>query len=357
MMTDNEGAGLGPAFDPFEEPGREALGTCTGDRFVLRKPLGQGGNAVVWQARDRLMGRFMAIGISCGRATRPAAPLRRRGQSWRISITRTLLGPVRVASPRRGSPSWRWSSSAGRAWTRASRLRGRSRGARSSESGCPGRGRSGRTACAGRNPPRCEPRESHARGGGRRSAGREVDRLRRGAVVRYLGEPEAEDSNPKPPRRPTDVGVAIGTSGYMPLEAGLGPADERFDVYSLGVTLHKLCTGTRPGIEAVRPLGEVYPACDAPADVTTVLAAALALEPGDRTQTAAELGRALAAVRAAHPEHTTSPLVDDRYERICLLGTGAKGDVFLANHRGGGHDVALEFLALDAARRPAPLRA
>jgi serine/threonine protein kinase len=36
--------------------------------------------------------------------------------------------------------------------------------------------------------------------------------------------------------------------------------------------------------------------------------------------------------------------VDDRYERICLLGTGAKGDVFLANHRGGGHDVALKFL-------------
>ena len=64
MMTDETKVpGLVLRWTPFEEPGREALGTCTGDRFVLRKPLGQGGNAVVWQARDRLMGRFVAIKI------------------------------------------------------------------------------------------------------------------------------------------------------------------------------------------------------------------------------------------------------------------------------------------------------
>ena len=345
MMTDETKVpGLVLRWTPFEEPGREALGTCTGDRFVLRKPLGQGGNAVVWQARDRLMGRFVAIKI-----LRSRDPDLQRRFDAEAEILANIDHPNIVRACARGV------TTEGQPFLALELVRGQSLDARLEAAGpLPWRevieiGIQVADALAA----------LHARGVIHRDvkpanlmlvegdAARRVVKLIDFGVARLsgtLGEPEAEDSNPKPPRRPTDVGVAIGTSGYMPLEAGLGPADERFDVYSLGVTLHELCTGTRPGIEAVRPLGEVYPACDAPADLTTVLAAALALEPGDRTQTAAELGRALAAVRAAHPEHTTSPLVDDRYERICLLGTGAKGDVFLANHRGGGHDVALKFL-------------
>jgi serine/threonine-protein kinase len=145
------------------------------------------------------------------------------------------------------------------------------------------------------------------------------------------------------PRRRTDVGMAIGTPGYLPIEAGLVPADERFDVFALGVTLYELLTGALPGIEPIRPLDEVNPACDAPPDLGLVLAAALALEPEDRTQSAAELGRALEAIRTAHPERRTSTRLDGRYELLGLLGTGAKGDIYLANHR-SGHDVALKFL-------------
>mgnify|MGYP000314177004 CR=1 FL=1 len=48
------------------------------------------------------------------------------------------------------------------------------------------------------------------------------------------------------PRRRTGVGLAIGTPGYLPLEAGLAPADERFDVFGLGATLYQLLTGQRP---------------------------------------------------------------------------------------------------------------
>ncbi len=146
------------------------------------------------------------------------------------------------------------------------------------------------------------------------------------------------------PRRPTEVGLAIGTPGYLPLEAGLVPADERFDVFGLGATLYELLTGQLPGIEPLRPLHEVNPACDAPPDLGLVLAAALALEPSDRTQSAAELGAALAAIRTAHPEHTASRWLDGRYELLSVIGTGAKGEAFLANHRGSGHDVALKFL-------------
>jgi len=147
------------------------------------------------------------------------------------------------------------------------------------------------------------------------------------------------------PRRRTDLGLAIGTPGYLPLEAGLVPADERFDIFGLGVTLYELLTGKLPGIEPLRPLREVNPACDAPDDLGLVLAAALALEPGDRTRSAAELRSALEAIRTAHPEPSRpSARLDGRYELLSVLGIGAKGDVYLANHRGCGHDVALKLL-------------
>ncbi len=144
--------------------------------------------------------------------------------------------------------------------------------------------------------------------------------------------------------RPTGMGEALGTPGYLPLEAGLVEPNPSFDVFGLGATLYQLLTGTLPE-EPLQSLREAHPGCDAPDDLELVLTAALALEPEDRTQTAAELGRALEAVLAAHPERgTPSARIDGRYELIGLAGTGAKADAHLAVHRGTGHDVVLKFL-------------
>jgi serine/threonine protein kinase len=144
--------------------------------------------------------------------------------------------------------------------------------------------------------------------------------------------------------RPTGMGKALGTPGYLPLEAGLVEPNPSFDVFGLGATLYQLLTGKLPE-EPLQSLREAHPGCDAPDDLELVLAAALALEPEDRTQTAAELGRALEAVLAAHPERgTPSTRIDGRYELIGLAGTGAKADAYLAVHRGAGHDVVLKFL-------------
>jgi serine/threonine protein kinase len=150
------------------------------------------------------------------------------------------------------------------------------------------------------------------------------------------------------PRRQTGMGKALGTPGYLPMEAGLVAPNPSFDVFGLGATLYQLLTGKLPE-EPLLPLREAHPACDAPDDLELVLAAALALEPEDRTQSAAELSRALEAVRAAHPERgTPSARVDGRYELIGLAGTGAKADAYLAVHRGAGHDVVLKFLRSSA---------
>ena len=145
-------------------------------------------------------------------------------------------------------------------------------------------------------------------------------------------------------RRPTENGKALGTPGYLPLEAGLAAPNPSFDVFGLGATLYQLVTGKIPE-EPLQSLCAAHPKCDAPEDLERVLFAALALEPEDRIQSAEELGRALAAVRTAHPERGTAPArIDGRYELIGLAGTGAKGEAHRAVHRGAGHDVVLKFL-------------
>jgi len=103
----------------------------------------------------------------------------------------------------------------------------------------------------------------------------------------------------------TASGGMVGTPAYMAPEQGLGEAgDERSDIYSLGVILFQLVTGRLP-YDADTPLAIILKhvndplpppsefARDIPADLERIICKAMAKEPDDRYQTAAELAREL----------------------------------------------------------------
>jgi TolB-like protein len=113
----------------------------------------------------------------------------------------------------------------------------------------------------------------------------------------------------------TTTGAMLGTSGYVAPEVLRGqPADERSDLYGLGVVLYRMVTGRLPHEgetpEAVmyRVLNESPPAPselrpELSGELERVMLRLLAREPADRYTTAAELVEAL---RAVAPERSPS---------------------------------------------------
>lgn len=96
----------------------------------------------------------------------------------------------------------------------------------------------------------------------------------------------------------TQTGEIVGTLRYMAPEQMRGQADQRTDVYSLGLTLFELLT-LQPAIEqpqnrlyqsgteqAVAKMHSLFP--EIPADLQTITLKACAAEPNHRYQTAAE---------------------------------------------------------------------
>lgn len=112
--------------------------------------------------------------------------------------------------------------------------------------------------------------------------------------------------------RLTQTGTVLGTPAYMSPEqaAGESSVDGRGDGYSLGAVAYFALTGRPPfqgksfgqilaahRSELPPPLSALRP--DVPADLAAVVARCLAKDPSNRFQTAADLGRALAACACA----------------------------------------------------------
>jgi len=105
--------------------------------------------------------------------------------------------------------------------------------------------------------------------------------------------------------RLTRTGTLIGTPSYMSPEQGRGvDIDYRTDIYSLGVVMYEVFTGTVPYV-ADNPLAVLYlhlhgekdpPSARNPLispDLEAVILKAMAVEPADRYQSAGELLAAL----------------------------------------------------------------
>jgi eukaryotic-like serine/threonine-protein kinase len=113
--------------------------------------------------------------------------------------------------------------------------------------------------------------------------------------------------------RQTTVGLVKGKMAYVAPEQLTGEAiDARSDLFSLGVVLFELCTGTRlfsrpSDIETLRAVREAaVPSMaalrpDCPASLEAIVRRALERDPAARFASAAEMADALAEVRASIP--------------------------------------------------------
>jgi hypothetical protein len=146
------------------------------------------------------------------------------------------------------------------------------------------------------------------------------------------------------PRRPTEMGTALGTPGYLPLEAGLVTPNPSFDVFGLGATLYQLLTGKLPEEPlAVAARGSSWlRRAGRPRARAGRRAGARAR--GPHTDRGRAGPRARGCSRGPPGARRAVVRIDGRYELIGLAGTGAKADAYLAVHRGAGHDVVLKFL-------------
>ena len=198
-------------------------------------------------------------------------------------------------------------------------------------------------------------------------------------IIGSADETAAGSAAPTPPPL-TDMGMRVGTPDYMSPEQALGDfVDERSDLFSFGILLAELLTGTHPfrratadsTLAAIVRDDPALPPRDAglPVAMIVIVRRLLAKLPADRYQTATEVRRdlatlsgsgvvaAAAAVSAAGRGSTRFPLVGRDAERAVLVrgldeAVGGRGSlVLIAGEPGIGKTRLTADILAEARRR------
>jgi serine/threonine-protein kinase len=161
----------------------------------------------------------------------------------------------------------------------------------------------------------------------------------------------------------TQTGMVMGTAAYLSPEQAQGnPVDQRSDIYSLGCVLHEMLTGDAP-FTGDTPLAIAYkhvrenpvpPSAlnaDVPRDLDALVLKAMAKNPDNRYQSAAELAGDLDRFLAGQKVHATPLLADETAvapaasDTRVLEGTEAY-PAYEEKRRGAGWYVAIALLIL-----------
>ncbi len=133
----------------------------------------------------------------------------------------------------------------------------------------------------------------------------------------------------------TEAGSILGTAQYLAPEQAKGhPVDERSDLYSVGVVLYEMLTGTVPfkGDSAVTvalkhvnevPVEPAQLVPGLPYSLNQIVLKAMAKDPADRYQSAAEFGRDLRSAREGGPVQAAA--FDAGGERTRVMTAGMAG--------------------------------
>ena len=133
----------------------------------------------------------------------------------------------------------------------------------------------------------------------------------------------------------TEAGSILGTAQYLAPEQAKGyPVDERSDLYSVGVVLYEMLTGTVPfkGDSAVTvalkhvnevPVEPAELVPGLPYSLNQIVLKAMAKDPADRYQSAAEFGRDLRSAREGGPVQAAA--FDAGGERTRVMTAGMAG--------------------------------
>jgi len=131
-------------------------------------------------------------------------------------------------------------------------------------------------------------------------------------LAKVLRETKEHDEGNKKNTALTSIGTIVGTPEYLSPEQGTGkPIDNRSDIYSLGIVLYQMLTGSVPfsgsspvaiaikhAMEPPPPITLRNP--DIPADIEAVVLKAIAKNPEERYSSAREMAQALHDAAAKH---------------------------------------------------------